>query len=84
MVARQQPQATTSARALTFQTHVTANNALQRELTRAHQVVGPPTAMLFDATGREQRDDRLVDEFTAEQFLQRHRQQPAADSRDRS
>jgi thiol:disulfide interchange protein DsbD len=38
---------------------------------RAHQVIGPPTVMLFDDAGRERRDARLVGEFTVEQFLQR-------------
>ena len=63
---------------------VTANDARQRELMRTHQVIGPPTVMLFDAAGRERREDRLVGEFTAEQFLQRHSQRQPADSKDRS
>lgn len=50
---------------------VTASDAGQRALMRRHQVMGPPTVMLFDAQGRERRDDRLVGEFTAGELLQR-------------
>ena len=56
---------------LLLRADVTANDARQRELMRTHQVIGPPTVMLFDGAGRERRDARLVGEFTVEQFLQR-------------
>ena len=56
---------------LLLRADVTANDARHRELMRTHQVIGPPTVMLFDATGRERRGARLVGEFTVEQFLQR-------------
>lgn len=59
---------------LLLRADVTANDARHRELMRTHQVIGPPTVMLFDTAGRERRDARLVGEFTARQFLQR---QPA-------
>lgn len=50
---------------------VTDNSARHRELMQAHQVIGPPTVMLFDAAGRERREARLVGEFTVDQLLQR-------------
>jgi len=50
---------------------VTDNDARHRELMQAHQVLGPPTVMLFDAAGRERREARLVGEFTVDQLLQR-------------
>jgi thiol:disulfide interchange protein DsbD len=50
---------------------VTASDAGQRALMRRHEVMGPPTVMLFDAQGRERRDDRLVGEFKAGQLLER-------------
>lgn len=50
---------------------VTANNAAQVALMRKHQVVGPPTVMLFDTQGLERRSARLVGEFTAEDLIQR-------------
>lgn len=56
---------------LLLRADVTANDARHRELMRTHQVIGPPTVMMFDATGRERRDARLVGEFTVDQFLQR-------------
>jgi thiol:disulfide interchange protein DsbD len=65
---------------LLLRADVTANDARQRELMRAHQVIGPPTVMLFDATGRERRDARLVGEFTVEQFLQRQAQPATPDT----
>ena len=56
---------------LLLRADVTANDARHQELMRAHQVIGPPTVMLFDTAGRERREVRLVGEFTVEQFLQR-------------
>ncbi|WP_332742703.1 protein-disulfide reductase DsbD [Hydrogenophaga sp.] len=56
---------------LLLRADVTTNDAHHRELMRNHQVIGPPTVMMFDAAGRERRDARLVGEFTVEQFLQR-------------
>lgn len=53
---------------------VTASDAAQRALMREHQVMGPPTVMLFDAQGRERRAQRLVGEFPASELLAR---QPA-------
>jgi thiol:disulfide interchange protein DsbD len=57
---------------LLLRADVTASDAPQRELMQRHQVMGPPTVMLFDPQGRERRDDRLVGEFSAAQLLQRH------------
>jgi thiol:disulfide interchange protein DsbD len=56
---------------LLLRADVTANDARHRELMRTHQVIGPPTVMLFDTAGRERREARLVGEFTVEQYLQR-------------
>jgi len=64
---------------LLLRADVTANDARHRELMRAHQVIGPPTVMMFDAAGRERRDARLVGEFTVEQFLQRQPGPPTPD-----
>ncbi|PKO64357.1 MAG: thiol:disulfide interchange protein [Betaproteobacteria bacterium HGW-Betaproteobacteria-16] len=59
------------AGAVLLRADVTTNDVHHRELMRTHQVIGPPTVMMFDATGRERRDARLVGEFTVEQFLHR-------------
>ena len=56
---------------LLLRADVTANDARHQQLMRTHQVIGPPTVMLFDAAGRERREARLVGEFTVDQFLQR-------------
>jgi thiol:disulfide interchange protein DsbD len=50
---------------------ITASDAAQRALMRRHQVMGPPTVMLFDAQGRERREQRLVGEFSARELLAR-------------
>ncbi len=62
---------------LLLRADVTANDARHRELMRTHQVIGPPTMMMFDAAGRERREARLVGEFTVDQFLQRQSVQAA-------
>jgi len=51
---------------------VTASGADSQELMRVHQVIGPPTVMLFDAQGRERREARLVGEFTVDDLLRRY------------
>ncbi len=56
---------------LLLRADVTANDAGHRQLMRTHQVIGPPTLMMFDGAGLERRDARLVGEFTLEQFMQR-------------
>lgn len=50
---------------------VTASDRPQRALMQRHQVMGPPTVMLFDRQGLERRDSRLVGEFSAADLLQR-------------
>ena len=55
---------------------VTASNAAQRALMQGHEVMGPPTVMLFDRHGRERREARLVGAFTARDLLER---QPGGD-----
>ena len=69
---------------LLLRADVTANDARQQELMRTHQVVGPPTVMLFDAAGRERREARLVGEFTVDQFLQRQPGQQTRSAKDPS
>ena len=69
---------------LLLRADVTANDAHHQELMRTHQVIGPPTVMLFDAAGRERREARLVGEFTVEQFLQRQLGQQALSVKDPS
>lgn len=64
------------AGAVLLRADVTANDTRHRELMRAHQVIGPPTVMLFDAAGRERRESRLVGEFTADQVLRRQASAP--------
>lgn len=56
---------------------VTQGDAGQRALMRDHQVLGPPTVMLFDAQGQERRTARLVGEFGVTDLLRR---QPGANS----
>ena len=51
---------------------ITEGNAAQQDLMRKHQIIGPPTVMLFDVQGRERRDARLVGEFTVKDLLQRN------------
>lgn len=50
---------------------VTANDAVDRELMKAWEVVGPPTLMLISPDGREARALRTVGDISADQFLQR-------------
>ena len=69
---------------LLLRADVTTNDARHQELMRTHQVIGPPTVMLFDAAGRERREARLVGEFTVDQFLQRQPGQHAPSVKDPS
>lgn len=50
---------------------VTRGDAPQRAFMRQHQVMGPPTLMLFDPAGQERRADRLVGAFGPDTLLQR-------------
>lgn len=50
---------------------VTRSDAAQRAFMQRHQVMGPPTLMLFDAAGQERRSDRLVGEFAPQALLER-------------
>lgn len=50
---------------------VTRSDAVQRAFMREHQVMGPPTLMLFDPAGQERRAERLVGEFGPDTLLQR-------------
>ena len=69
---------------LLLRADVTANDARHRELMRTHQVIGPPTVMLFDAAGRERREARLVGEFTVDRFLQQQLGQQTRSAKDPS
>jgi thiol:disulfide interchange protein DsbD len=57
---------------LLLRADVTAGDARQRAFMRTHEVMGPPTVLLFDAAGTERRADRLVGEFAPEELLRRH------------
>ncbi len=50
---------------------VTANNADDQALMRAHQILGPPTMLLIGPDGRERRADRIIGELSADEFLAR-------------
>ncbi|MCK0745754.1 protein-disulfide reductase DsbD [Chromohalobacter nigrandesensis] len=50
---------------------VTDNDADDQAIMQALSVVGPPTLMLYGADGRERRDNRIVGELSAEDFLER-------------
>lgn len=58
-----------TADALLLQVDLTRGGAAQRELLRQFQVLGPPTVMLFDPRGEEQRQARLVGAFGERQLL---------------
>ena len=48
---------------------VTANSPQQQALMRDLQVMGPPTVLLYDASGKERRGDRLVGEFAPKDLV---------------
>lgn len=48
---------------------VTANDAQDRELMQAYEVIGPPTFLFFDRAGEEIPSLRIVGEMDAERFL---------------
>ncbi|WP_298218323.1 protein-disulfide reductase DsbD [Halothiobacillus sp.] len=48
---------------------VTANDAEDRALMRAHQILGPPTIMLIGPDGKERRAERIIGELSAVEFL---------------
>ena len=50
---------------------VTANNADDQALMRAHQILGPPTMLLIGPDGKERRAERVIGELSAEAFLAR-------------
>lgn len=50
---------------------VTRSDAAQLGFMREHQVMGPPTLMLFGPRGDERREQRLVGEFAADALLER-------------
>lgn len=50
---------------------VTANDADDQALMRAHQVLGPPTLLLIGPDGQERRVERIVGELGADAFLAR-------------
>ena len=57
--------------AVLLRADVTRSDAAQLAFMRQHQVMGPPTLMLFDPAGRERRAERLVGEFEPDMLLQR-------------
>lgn len=50
---------------------VTDNDAADQAIMQTLGVVGPPTLLLYGADGRERRDNRIVGELSAEEFLER-------------
>ena len=48
-----------------------ANDADDRALMRAHQILGPPTLLLIGPDGKERRVERIVGELSADAFLAR-------------
>jgi len=50
---------------------VTANDADNRALMSAYQILGPPTLLLFGPDGKERRADRFIGEMGADAFLAR-------------
>lgn len=50
---------------------VTANNAEDHDLMRAHQILGPPTMLLIGPDGKERRAERIIGELRADEFLAR-------------
>ena len=50
---------------------VTANDADDQELMRAHQILGPPTLLLIGPDGEECRGERIIGELSADAFLAR-------------
>ncbi len=50
---------------------VTANNADDQALMRAHQILGPPTMLLIGPDGKERRAERIIGELDADEFLAR-------------
>lgn len=57
---------------------VTNTDSESQALMNTYGVIGPPTVMLFDTQGREQRDARLVGEFEPKDLLSRLSTSPAA------
>jgi thioredoxin:protein disulfide reductase len=56
---------------LLLRADVTRSDAAQRAFMQQHQVMGPPTLMLYGSKGGERREQRLVGEFGPEALLQR-------------
>lgn len=56
---------------LLLRADVTRSDAAQRAFMQQHQVMGPPTLMLYGPQGAERREQRLVGEFGPEALLQR-------------
>jgi len=54
-----------------LQADVTANDAVDQELMRELQVVGPPTILIIGPDGQEYRAQRTIGEVSPEQFLER-------------
>jgi thiol:disulfide interchange protein DsbD len=50
---------------------VSAQNADDRALMSAHQILGPPTLLLIGPDGQERRAERVIGELSANEFLAR-------------
>jgi thiol:disulfide interchange protein DsbD len=53
---------------------VTANDEASKELTKRHQVLGPPTLIFYDGLGQYRKELTLVGVPSPEQFLQMSKQ----------
>ncbi|RYF15658.1 MAG: protein-disulfide reductase DsbD [Comamonadaceae bacterium] len=60
---------------LLLRADVTRSDAAQRAFMQRHQVMGPPTLMLFGPQGQERREQRLVGEFAPDALLERLRKE---------
>ncbi len=53
-----------------LQADVTVNNAADRALLKAYDIIAPPTILFFDKNGTELIATRIIGEINAQQFLQ--------------
>ncbi|MDO9009173.1 MAG: hypothetical protein Q7U80_13225 [Thiobacillus sp.] len=63
------PQVLTDAQLL--RPDVTANDADDQALIRAHQIIGPPTLLLIGPGGKERRVELTIGALSADAFLAR-------------
>ena len=64
----------TMSQMLLVKVDVTANDEASKELTKRHQVLGPPTLIFYDGLGQYRKELTLVGVPSPEQFLQMSKQ----------